>query len=181
MTYATSLAGSATPSHRSRRSSPAAATVAAQVSDRADAETVAIASALVSVDVESSHKLREALGTAKAERNVAEERLTQLESGFVVATQLDNVLAVARPFVSNLEVLVDSLRQKNFVDHLVATREQDLLAEASRRLLSITKGRFGFVADFGVINKASGETREADALSGGERFQAAALAGVGAR
>lgn len=70
-------------------------------------------------------------------------------------------------------VLSAALRDSNFVGHLVTAREHELLTEASRRLRSISGGRFGFVADFGVVSINSGEVRSPDTLSGGERFQAA--------
>ena len=89
------------------------------------------------------------------------------------AAKLDGVVAVAEPFVANLEVLAVCLRDTNFVAHLVSTREAELLAEATRRLKAITGGRFGFTPGFGIVNIGSGETRSPDALSGGERFQAA--------
>jgi len=76
-------------------------------------------------------------------------------------------------------VLHEALRNNRFVGHLVAARQTELLAEASQRLSEITGGRFGFGADFKVINKHSGEQRRSDALSGGERFQAALALALG--
>jgi exonuclease SbcC len=83
------------------------------------------------------------------------------------------VLAVGEPFIQNLDVIVAAMRPGAFLQHLLKSREMELLAEATRRLRAITNGRFGFVADFGVVNLASGEVRSPDSLSGGERFQAA--------
>ena len=69
-----------------------------------------------------------------------------------------------------LEGYADTLRSVRDT-HLAA--QEGITAEAARRLKEITKGRFGFVSDFGVVNIASGEVRSPDTLSGGERFQAA--------
>jgi exonuclease SbcC len=111
---------------------------------------------------------------------VAGERLTNAVAAVAVAEAerdtaagLDAFLAAAGPFVANLTVLVEALRDREFVDHLVTAREAELIAEADRRLRAITGARFGFVRDFGVVSVASGEVRTPDALSGGERFQAA--------
>lgn len=75
------------------------------------------------------------------------------------------------PLRENLDVLVASLSNRQFVDHLLNIREAELLAEASRRLRDITGDRFAFAPEFGVVSVASGLIRSADALSGGERFQ----------
>ena len=117
--------------------------------------------------------LRERRGAAGTARRIAEDALVAARVDAATAAELDERLGVAAPFVANLAVLDVALRSQHFVAHLVDARERELLAEASRRLKDITGGRFGFVADFGIVDVRSGEVRSPDTLSGGERFQAA--------
>lgn len=117
--------------------------------------------------------LHQHMGRAAAERRAAADAVALAGAHAADAQRLDAHLVVARPFVANLDVLREALRDVNFVAHLVDAREQELLVEATRRLKDITGGRFGFVSDFGVVDVRSGEVRSPDSLSGGERFQAA--------
>jgi exonuclease SbcC len=153
---------------------PAAGLQALDAVDARTADTAAAVTALVAeVGCESVDQLRIELGIAREQRRVTAAAVDQAERDAKQAEALDEILRVARPFAANLEVLAIALRDQHFIAHLVDARESELLAEASRRLKAITKGRFGFVADFGVVSIASGEVRSADTLSGGERFQAA--------
>ncbi len=118
-------------------------------------------------------------GAAGVKASEAGREKERCRSAAAKAADLDQKLATARPFLANLRVLHEALRNNRFVGHLVAARQTELLAEASQRLSEITGGRFGFGADFKVINKHSGEQRRSDALSGGERFQAALALALG--
>jgi len=145
----------------------------AEAADKVDDAERMIQVALGSVGCDTPEALHTAFGVssnalehAVAEASAARGRASQ-------ADRLDRILAVAAPFTANLELLADALRSKNFIAHLVDARERELLAEAARRLREITNERFTFAKDFGVVSIASGEKRPPDALSGGERFQAA--------
>lgn len=135
--------------------------------------TSAIERALSSVGCDTADSLSTAVGAAGSELGHAESAVVIAAAQQVEAEHLDSVLEVAAPFTANLSLLNDSLRDSNFIAHLVDARERELLAEAARRLNDITKGRFTFAKDFGVVSISSGEKRPPDALSGGERFQAA--------
>ncbi len=113
------------------------------------------------------------VGAAEAEAKRAVADIGVLEKQASAAEALDAMLDIGRPYLANLELLIQSLRDQHFVDHLVSAREVELLGEATRRLKAISNGRYGFVPDFGVVRIASGEIRSPDTLSGGERFQAA--------
>ncbi len=113
------------------------------------------------------------VGAAEAEAKRAVADIGVLEKQASAAAALDAMLDIGRPYLANLELLIQSLRDQHFVDHLVSAREVELLGEATRRLKAISNGRYGFVPDFGVVRIASGEIRSPDTLSGGERFQAA--------
>ena len=89
------------------------------------------------------------------------------------AERLDEVLVIAEPYLANLSVLIAALRDGQFVNALVAERESELLHEAGLRFQAISHGRYGFGPGFQIVRLATGETRGADTLSGGERFQAA--------
>lgn len=143
----------------------------------ADARAKTTASAVTALLAEAHgatvDELRIEWGTAREQHRSSVAAVAVAELAATRATTIDEILSVARPFAANLEALAVALRDQHFIAHLVDARETELLAEASRRLKAITKGRFGFVADFGVVSIASGEVRSADTLSGGERFQAA--------
>ena len=134
-----------------------------------------LAEALSAGGASSVEALRTAAAEAASEVGMLEREVREAEASGDKAAAADAVLVVVRPLVANLAVVEEALRDRagRFIDHLVGTRERELLAEASRRLKTISSGRHGFVADFGVANIASGEVRPPDALSGGERFQAA--------
>ncbi len=112
-------------------------------------------------------------GAAQVEAARARTDIATLEQQVASAAALDAMLDIGRPYLANLDLLIQSLRDQHFVDHLVSAREVELLGEATRRLKAISDGRYGFVPDFGVVRIASGEVRSPDTLSGGERFQAA--------
>lgn len=118
-------------------------------------------------------ELRAKSGSNQTQLEHAVMHARKLETDAATALHLDAFLAVAEPFVANLAILVEALKDKQFIGYLVKTRETQLLSEATRRLKSITNGRFGFGADFTTVDIASGEQRTSDTLSGGERFQAA--------
>ncbi len=140
-----------------------------------DAWDLRLGAALASVDVASVDELRTMAADARSLIGVLDGAVTEAEARRDEAKGVDAVLVVVGPLVANLSIVEEALPASagRFIDHLVGARERELLAEASRRLKTISNGRHGFVADFGVANIASGEVRPPDALSGGERFQAA--------
>lgn len=146
---------------------------AAELDAEATAHRAELGAVLSTVGGVTVGDLRQQVGSAEQLVASAVERRTAAVAAQERAARLDDVLAVAAPFAANAKVLATALANQHFVAHLVDARERELLAEASRRLKEITKGRFGFVADFGIVNVQSGEVRTPDTLSGGERFQAA--------
>lgn len=132
----------------------------------------AIEDALASAGCATVEEVHTRLGQSRSQVVQAEEEVSRAAAAVVEVAAIDEVLSIAGPFRENLEVLCAALGNNQFVDHLLDLREAELLAEASRRLKSLTGDRFGFVADFGVRNTSSGEVRSPDSLSGGERFQA---------
>lgn len=144
-----------------------------ELAERRDALKRELHALLESAGYSTSNELLTASGGANVAAGEAERNLERASEVAEKAARLDERLSAALPFLANLRVLNEALRNTRFVAHLVATRQTELLAEASQRLSEITGGRFGFGEDFKVINRHSGEQRRPDALSGGERFQAA--------
>ena len=147
--------------------------VAAQLADQQVAAATAVADALGETGCASVGELRSEHGRTTERLAQAGAAVGLARTQLANAAGLDRFLEVAGPFVANLTVLAEALRDRQFVDHLVTAREAELIAEADRRLRAISGARFGFVRDFGIVSVASGEVRTPDALSGGERFQAA--------
>ncbi|WCO67249.1 SMC family ATPase [Iamia majanohamensis] len=141
-----------------------------EAAERSAAE--AVASALAEAGCETVDELHGQLGQARSQEQQAEHAVAAAAVAVTQAAAVDEVLNLATPLREDLEVLCAALGNNQFVDHLLDRREAELLAEASRRLKALTGDKFGFVADFGVKNTASGEIRSPDSLSGGERFQA---------
>ncbi len=140
--------------------------------DRIDAARH-LAAVLETAGVADIAALHAQAGGVRAEAARLDADITVLGSQVEAARRLDAMLDIGRPYLANLDLLIQSLRDQHFVDHLVSAREVELLGEATRRLKAISDGRYGFVPDFGVVRIASGEVRSPDTLSGGERFQAA--------
>ncbi len=154
-----------------------AVTVAAEAVSDVAAGVVAssktlIADALAAVGYSDVDSLLTAHGEAQSALRQARTDVAATMENVDRAARVNKVLTVVEPYHDNLVVLTAALANNQFVDHLLDLREAELLAEASRRLRSISDNRFGFVADFGVKSIASGEIRAPQALSGGERFQA---------
>jgi exonuclease SbcC len=147
--------------------------LAGELTDRHRSASEALAGLLADAGCENLSALHRASGQASTELVDARAAVVAAGKAMARAAELDEVIAVVRPFVANLDVLAATLRDQYFVGHLVSLREAELLAEATRRLKKITGGRYGFVPNFGVVDIASGEIRTPDNLSGGERFQAA--------
>ncbi|MEZ5375339.1 MAG: SMC family ATPase [Acidimicrobiales bacterium] len=151
----------------------AVATARGQLALQQQAAAAALSALLESAGVADAGSLHAQAGAARAEAARARADIEVLERQVAAADGLDAMLDIGQPYLANLELLIQSLRDQHFVDHLVSMREVELLGEATRRLKAISNGRYGFVPDFGVVRIASGEVRSPDTLSGGERFQAA--------
>ncbi|MEK7425868.1 MAG: SMC family ATPase [Actinomycetota bacterium] len=149
------------------------ASAGAALGEAADEARTALGDVLGSSGCATVGVLQTQAGAAEANVVTASADAERAAVAAELAGRLDRFLVVGEPFVANLEVLWRVLAPQLFVAHLVKARETELLTEASRRLKSISGGRFGFVAEFKIVNVFSGEKRTPDTLSGGERFQAA--------
>ena len=68
--------------------------------------------------------------------------------------------------------LARMLGDGGFVRHVIELRQKNLLAVASTILQDMTARRYGFAADFQVLDIVTGQPRSARTLSGGETFMA---------
>jgi exonuclease SbcC len=150
------------------------ARIAASAAARARADTAdeEVAAALAEVGAPSVVALNELRGslTVTVEQRRAER--DKADADVARAAALDAHIARLGPLAATLDVVRRSTTTAKFGAHLVATRQEQLLTEASARLFEISKGRFGFGADFEIVVPETGRKRQPADLSGGERFQA---------
>lgn len=88
------------------------------------------------------------------------------------AAALDRAIHAADRKAAVLEETRKLLRKDGFPAYLTMRRTQALLAVASGLFDTLSSGRFGFAADFRIVERTVGSVREARTLSGGEKFLA---------
>jgi DNA repair protein SbcC/Rad50 len=89
------------------------------------------------------------------------------------ARALDQRIATATAHLGVVEEIRAHMADGKFTAHAVTRKQEALLTVASRLLGDMTANRFGFGADFTVVDRRAGEARPAETLSGGETFLAA--------
>ncbi|MFI7306989.1 AAA family ATPase [Micromonospora aurantiaca] len=89
-----------------------------------------------------------------------------------LAAELDRRIQAAEPTVTALGDLAALLTDGKFVANAVRQRQLALLGAASKTLLTISGGKFGFAENFRIIDTGIGQARDVKTLSGGETFQA---------
>lgn len=101
-----------------------------------------------------------------------EHRLQQARAQVPVAAALDRRILLGLEVAGSLRELCRLLGDAQFVGHVIEERQRLLLAVASETLGGMTGGRYGFSADFQVVDGLSGQPRSTKTLSGGETFLA---------
>lgn len=140
----------------------------------ADQEDLAreAADALREVSCSSLSELDKRMGAVRADQATAEARHREASAQIERAAALDRCIAQAR----DLRVAVDELRKLladgKFVSYAVERKQRALLRVASQLFSDMTGGRFGFAADFQIVDNHAREARSTDTLSGGETFLA---------
>jgi DNA repair exonuclease SbcCD ATPase subunit len=96
-----------------------------------------------------------------------------------LARALDERIGPATDLRDALMALGRLLNDGKFVKFVVERRQQALLAVSSVILKSMTQNRYGFAADFRVVDMLTNQARPAETLSGGETFLASLALALG--
>src|SRR5207253_540297 len=96
-----------------------------------------------------------------------------------LAKALDDRIRPARLLAVELEELVSLLSDAKFIRYVVQRKQLALLGVASAIFGEMTGSRYGFAEDFQIIDRLSGQPRDAKTLSGGEAFLASLALALG--
>lgn len=125
------------------------------------------------------NELSEARMNAEAERLAAAKVENEARDQVPLADALDKRIRPAQGLVSELEQLVSLLSDAKFIRFVVDQKQLALLGVASAIFGEMTGERYGFAQDFQVIDRLSGQPRDAKTLSGGETFLASLALALG--
>ncbi len=158
---------------------PAAAAEEARLREAVVDAQRQVASMLESAGAGSREELEDRLVEARADALTVSRRLEDARRQIAPARELDGRLAKAKPFLEALRETHRLLSDGQFVGHVVRSKQQALLAVASELLEGMSNGRYGFAADFDVVDRLSGQARDVKTLSGGETFLASLSLALG--
>jgi len=145
----------------------------AQTVSKAAAETLAeSAGALAKLDLTGEAQLVEALEKASREIGSLTDQTVKAEAAIAVVAQLDEAIREGTELTDSMIELARMLGDGGFVRHVIELRQHNLLAVASTILQDMTARRYGFAADFQVLDIVTGQPRSPRTLSGGETFMA---------
>ncbi len=117
----------------------------------------------------------EAAAAARQAEQAADEARRQAP----LAADLDRRISQGGAFLAIVEAVHDLLADGRFVGYVIRRRQQALLAVASELLADLTGRRYGFAADFQVVDRLTGQPRSTRTLSGGESFMASLALALG--
>ncbi|KAA0233575.1 MAG: SMC family ATPase [Actinobacteria bacterium] len=149
-----------------------AAGAAAAADEEADEQERRARTLLGEHDLADKAALEEARAAAMADQKSAARDGKAARDQIPVVTDLDTRIPQCREFLDTLELVRSKLLDSAFINHLITRRQRTLLGVATSILSEVTSGRFGFSADFEVVDQQSGQPRSPRTLSGGESFLA---------
>lgn len=134
---------------------------------------------LAAAKVTQRKQLVEARAAAMAEELTATTDMERAQREAPIVADLEDRTEQAKRFLGDVRLVREMLADSKFIGYLIGRRQQALLGVATTILDDITAGRFGFTADFMVLDKLSGQPRSPRTLSGGESFLASLALALG--
>lgn len=164
---------------RADRSEGALREEQASIGSEIEARRQAVAEALAAAGFESVSALEGELNHLRGRIGGLQSSLATAEAQISQAARLDAQIDKAEEQrVDHLE-LHRLLADGQFVRYVIERRQRTLLAVASETLGTMTGDRYGFSADFQVVDRITGRPRSAKTLSGGETFLASLALALG--
>jgi DNA repair protein SbcC/Rad50 len=145
---------------------------AESVRKAADEKLADSARALKKLELTTEAELVEAVNRASREIGSLADQTAKAEAAIAVVAQLDEVIMEGTELTESMVELARMLGDGGFVRHVIELRQKNLLAVASTILQDMTARRYGFAADFQVLDIVTGQPRSPRTLSGGETFMA---------
>jgi exonuclease SbcC len=130
-----------------------------------------IADALHAANLPGETALTTLLDKIKTDAGMAERDLVRATHQLPQCRELDTRIATARPLVAGLRELGKVLADGKFMTFVVSRRQRALLGLASEILMSMTN-QFAFADDFRMVDRHTGQPRDVQTLSRGEKFRA---------
>ncbi len=152
---------------------------AAEAAGRAARAQAASARLLADQGLATPEALDQARLQAASARDQAQQDADEARRQVPLAADLDRRIHQGGAFLAAVEAIYDLLADGRFVGYVVRRRQQALLGVASELLAELTGGRYGFAADFRVVDRLSGQPRSTRTLSGGESFLASLALALG--
>lgn len=139
----------------------------------------AAAALLRELEIQSSSELEQRRMTLHSELTRHRRALAQVKAESGAINTLEELRSRTEKMKAALSELHHLLLDSNFVQYAVENRQHALLASASLVLDEVTGGRFGFSADFLIVDNETGQARATRTLSGGETFLASLALALG--
>jgi len=143
------------------------------------AEEKVVATLLQKFEYRTTAELDEAIIQAAARVVSSTNEAKAARAEIEPAAALDLIIQVGDALIGDLDELSRLLTDGQFIGHVIARRQRNLLVAASEILGSMTGSRYGFSADFQVVDRVSNQPRPTRTLSGGESFLASLALALG--